>query len=250
MTPQSLHCPNCAAPLQLTSGQSRTLCVYCGSAIYIAADTGAPQVTSELSDETQAELRQLFLEGRRAEAIQLYKQRTGASDTEAQETLNNLSQSLTRKALFEQPISNAGFLQFVVVDLVCLAVLAWSAVNSNWWLAAIAAAVFTFETFTFRKAIYVRFLEELGKPAPAAVRKVVRLGELKLRSEQEPIQVVRLWLEVRPANEPVFEAEKTVAMRRNSYDQIQAGIIIAVKYNSSGQVFPNAPMKILSGPSV
>lgn len=247
MTAQSLNCPNCAAPLQLNAGQSRTFCIYCGSAIYVAADTGAPEVKTELPDDAQAELRQLFLEGRRAEAIQLYKQRTGASDTEAQETLKNLSQSLTRKALFEQPISNLGILQFVVIDLICLGILAWSAVNNIWWLAAIAAALFTFETFTFRKAIYVRFLEELGKPAPAAIRKVVRLGELKLRSEPEPIQVVRLWLEVRPENEPIFQAEKTVAMRRQSFEQLQPGIVIAVKYNSSGQVFPAAPMKILSG---
>lgn len=248
MTPQSLNCPNCAAPLHLNAGQSRTLCIYCGSAIYVASATSAPEVTSELPPDVHNQLKQLLLEGRRHEALALYRERTGATDAEAQETLNSLGQSLTRRALFEQPVSNDGLLLFIIVDGLSLATMGWGALNGNWIVALIALAIFLFETFTFSKAIYIRFLEEFGKPGEAAVRKVVKLGELKLRGEPDPIQMVRLWLEVRPPNMPAFQAEKTVAMRIKSYEKIQPGIVIAVKYNANGQVFPLTPMKIVPVP--
>jgi hypothetical protein len=246
MTPQSLNCPNCAGPLQLKAGQSRTLCIYCGSVIYVAANTSTPEVTSELPADVHTQLKQLLIEGRRPEAVSFYRDRTGASEAEAQETLNNLGQSLTRRALFEQPVSNGGLLLFIAVDGLSLAAMGWGLLNGNWIVVAIALAIFLFETATFSKAIYMRFLEEFGTAGEATIRKVVKLGELKLRGEPDPIQMVRLWLEVHPPDLPAFQAEKTVAMRVQSFEKIKPGLVIAVKYNRNGQVFPSTPMKIIS----
>lgn len=249
MTLESLKCPNCAAPLHWGAGQRRTLCLYCGSTVYFSEGEPAvqPQTTPELPSAALDQIKQLLVDGRRVEALHLYQEQTGLTEAEAVGVINSLTQSLTRRALLEQPITTLGLLAVAVIDTLGLAALIWGLQNGNWIAALVGVAVVLFETLAFFRAIRARLLQELGEAAPATVRKITRLGEMKVRAEPRPIQVVRLWLDVRPPGRPPFQAEKNVVTRQQTFDRLEPGLVIEVKWHRSGGVFPVAPMKILGG---
>lgn len=246
MTLQSLNCPSCGAPLRFIDTQHRVLCLYCGSTIVQTTGAAAPAAsqTPALQAEALDELKQYLLDGRRAEALQLYQDKTGATGTEAAETLTTLSRQVLGRTLLEQPISNLGIFVVALVDLAAAGALVWAVPNGNQAVVVVAVLVILLQTLAFARAIRSRVLQELGQLASARVERVVRLGELKVRGEAEPLQAVRLWLEVDSAGPAAFSAEKNFVMRRRSFDQLRPGLVIEVKHYA-GQVYPTTPMKIL-----
>jgi ribosomal protein S27AE len=248
MRPKSLNCPNCSAPLRLADRQNRVLCVYCGSTIVL--ETGAPEARAsfELPPDVLDQLKQMLLDGRKLEAIHLYQQRAGVTEAEALETLNNLIGDLTRRTVVQQPMSNAGMLFYVSVDAALTLFVVWAYLNENWLAFGVALALMLLHSLAFAAGVLARVRYELGAPAPARVHKFARVGEIRLRGQPEPVQIVRLWLEVRPPNQPAFQAEKNVAIRKPSFDQLQPGVVIEVRHNHSGYVFPTLPMKVLGLP--
>ena len=246
MSLKSLTCPSCNAPLRLADTQHRVLCLYCGSTVVQTVDTSAPSVseTPALQPEALDDLKQYLLDGRSAEALRLYQEKTGATEAEAAETLATLSKQLVGRTLLDQPLSNAGFLIVLGGDALGLIIIIWAAQKGWGWVAGLAAAVMVFHTLAFIRGLRTRLLYELGQPAPAVVQKFVRLGELKVRSEPEPVQAVRVWLDVRPSGKPSFPVEKNLIMRRPAFEQLRNGLIMEVKYRGES-VIPTAPLKIL-----
>lgn len=246
MSLQSLTCPSCNAPLRFADTQHRVLCLYCGSTVVQASQTAPPTVstTPVLQPDVLDELKQYLLDGRRADALRLYQERTGATEAEAAETLTTLSRQLASRALVEQPISNVGIGIVLGGDAIGLLVLWWAAQNGNWLVAGLALAGMLFHTLAFARAMFARFVYELGQPTPAAVQKFVRLGELNLKTEPEPVQAVRVWLAVRPAGQPTFPTEKNLIMRRPAFEQLRTGLVLEVRCRGE-RVIPTAPLKIL-----
>jgi hypothetical protein len=255
MSPQSLNCPNCAAPLHFGERQNRALCLYCGSTVLLGARETMPawpadqsrqaQATFELPPDVLDRLKQMILDGRKLEAIHLYQQRAGVTEAEALETLNSLILDLTRHTVMRQPMSNVGLLFYITIDAGLTVLVVWAFLIENWPLFGVALALMLLHSLAFAAGVLARIRYELGSPARARVRKFVRVGEIRLRHQPEPVQIVRLWLEVRPPGQPAFQAEKNVAIRKPSFDQLRPGLLIEVRYNPSGYVFPTLPMKVL-----
>jgi hypothetical protein len=248
MTLASLNCPSCGAPLGFGDRQTRGLCLYCGSTVALDVNGKAPQPQTaiELAPEVMDTLKQLIVDGRQLEAIQLYRQRTGASEAEAAETLAGLIRDLTRRTLVQQPISNFGLVVVGIVDLIAAAFLLWGFSNENGLAIGLGAALLAIESLATAAAVWARMVEVLGTPAPAVVRRFARIGELKLRGEPEPVLVARLWLEVRPNGQPPFLAEKNIVIRQRSLARLEPGLMIEVRYLRSGQVVPATPLKVLA----
>jgi hypothetical protein len=232
--------------LSFSATQHRVLCLYCGSTVVQRADAATPSAseTPTLQPDVLDELKQYLLDGRSAEALRLYQEKTGATAAEASETLAELSKQLVSGTLVAQPLSNIGCLFVGGVEVLGLIVLIWSWQNNLGWVAGLAAAVMVFHTLAFARGLRTRLLYELGQPAPAVVQKFVRLGELKVKTEPEPVQAVRVWLEVRPAGRPTFPVEKNLMMRRPAFEQLRTGLALEVRVRGES-VIPTAPLKIL-----
>lgn len=243
---QSLTCPSCNAPLRFADTQQRVLCLYCGSTVVRTADAATPSAadTPTLQPDVLDELKQYLLDGRRAEALRLYQEKTGATEAEAAETLTTLSRQLVRRTLLAQPLSNIGFLFVIGGNGLGLIVLIWAMQKGIGWVAGLTVAAMVFHTLAFARGIQTRLMYELGQPSPAVVQKFVRLGELNLKTELEPVQAVRVWLEVRPAGRPTFSAEKNLIMRRPAFAQLRTGLVMEVKHRGAS-VIPTIPLKIL-----
>jgi len=248
MTLDSLNCPSCAAPLHVSERQTVALCVYCGSSIKIDAGgaTPAPRVAGAITPEMLDQIKQLVLDDRRSDAIQLYQQQTGLGAAEAAEAVSNLSGQLTRRALLEQPIANRGLVLVAVLVATGCAAIVWGIANQSWAAMLIGAIAIVFQLGAFGQAIRVRYLLERGEAAPAAIQKVSRLGELPVRGQPQPVQILRLWLEARPRGRPAFHAEKNIATSLTNLAIFKPGVVIEVKYDArSGRVVPVVPTKVL-----
>lgn len=248
MTLQTLNCPSCGAPLRFVDGQSRTLCLYCGSSIQTERAATVPAATTttySLPEAVHEQLKQLVVDGRPAEAIELYRQRAGVTEAEAVETLSGFVRDLTRRTLVQQPLSNFGLAVMITVDAVCAGLIVWGVLTENWWMTGVGLGVLVIESLAFGAAIYARIVQEFGRSAPAVVRRFTRLGEIKVRGQQQPVSVVRLWLEVRPPGGQPFQAERNIVAKPETYARLRPGLIIEVKHNQAGHVIPTTPMKVV-----
>lgn len=245
MRARSLNCPSCGAPLRFGEQQNRALCLYCGSTVLLETGRATSQSTFELPPEVLDQLKQMILDGRKLEAIHLYQQRAGVTQAEAIETLNQVIADLTRRTLVEQPMSNRGLATYIAIDTILTLFVVWGFWTENWIVFGVALAVMLLHSFAFAAGLRARLLLQFGEPAAALVRRVVRLGEIKLRGEPEPVPIARLWLEVRPSGRPPFQSEKNVAIRSPSLAQVRPGTLIEVRCNAAGQVAPVAPLKVL-----
>lgn len=140
-TPQSLNCPNCGAPLQAREHQTVALCVYCGSSIKVDVGGAAPQPIEqrELTPEILGQVNQLLLDGRRVEAVALYRQQSGVTEAEAREAIGNLAAQLTRRTLLRQPITNLGIGMFLAFTVIGLGALAWGLSHNSWLVVLLGA---------------------------------------------------------------------------------------------------------------
>jgi len=246
MQVSSLNCPNCGAPLQFENGQNRTLCLYCGSTIQAEPTAGASAVTFTLPEDVHQQLKQLVIDGRQAEAIELYRQRANVTQAEAAQTLRRLVTDLTRRTLVQQPLSNLGLALVFLIDSLGAVITLLGIMHENYWAMALGIGAIVIESLIFAAAIYARLLQQFGRVAPAVVRRFTRLGEVKLRGQSQPLPVVRLWLEVQPRQQATFQTESNIVAKPQTYAQLKSGLVIEVKYNGLGHVIPTAPMKILT----
>jgi hypothetical protein len=198
-----------------------------------------------LPEDVHAQLKQLVVDGRQAEAIELYRVRAGVTEAEAVETLSGLVRDLTRRTLVQQPLSNLGLAVMLTLDTVCAGLIVWGVLTENWWLTAIGLGLIVIETLAFGAAIYARLVQQFGRSAPAVVRRFTRLGEIQLRGQSQSVPVVRLWLEVQPPGQPAFQAERNIVAKPETYAKLRPGLIIEVKHNQAGHVIPTTPMKVL-----
>lgn len=244
----SLNCPNCGAPLRLADSQRRTLCLYCGSSIQLERPTTPPSTNLSLPTDVYDQLKQLIVDGRRAEAIELYRQHAGVTEAEALETLTSLIRDLTRRTLVQQPISNLGLIIMFTLDTIFGLLIVWGAWVENWWLVALGVGLLVVETLAFGAAMYARIVQQFGRPARAVVRRLTRLGEIVLHGQAQPVLVVRLWLEVQPPGQSPFWVERNIIAKPETYAKLKPSLVIEVKHNNVGHVIPTTPMKILSEP--
>ena len=244
--PQSLNCPNCAAPLRVREGQTIALCVYCGSSLKldVGGITPQPIAQRELTPDSMQQINQLLLDGRRTEAVTLYQQHSGVSAAEAREAIDHLATQLTRRTMLRQPINNLGIILLLAFTFVGLIALIWGVTNNSWLIVALSAGWIIWNWLVFVPAALVRWRYETGQAALARVQKMVRLGEMTVRGQ--PVTAARLWLEVRPNSHPPYQMERNVILRRASVEQLSTGSTIEVRcHPDRHEAIPVTPLKIV-----
>jgi hypothetical protein len=114
-------CPSCGAPLPVKPSQRHAICVFCNtsSLIHDAQGAAPPRLTAEnVSKEDIERLKQLVLDGKRDEAIDLYAQKAGIARPEAEVIVNDLLLSEYGRLTRSLPINAFGFvLYFGLVGL-------------------------------------------------------------------------------------------------------------------------------------
>ncbi|MBL8057300.1 MAG: hypothetical protein JNK29_11405 [Anaerolineales bacterium] len=240
-------CPSCGAPLPLAAGQPQALCLYCGATVVREAGGSAPpQVTVELAPDVLARLRQLLLDERPLEAIRLYQQRAGIDEAQAAQVLAGVIRDLTSRAWRQQPLSQSGFAIVMAVDTACLAAILWGALTGQMWAVGLGLAVTVGFGLALAGALVARIKQLTGRPAPAVVRRLARLGDITLRGQAEPVPVTRLGLEVRPAGGAPFAAECNAILRPSTLARVRPGTVLEVKLTAAGDVIPSMPLNVLS----
>jgi hypothetical protein len=243
---KSLNCPNCAAPLNVREQQTIALCVYCGSSIRLDIGDAQPQAIEqrELTPEVLSQVNQMLLDGKRAAAIELYRQQANVTDAEATEAIENLAKQMTRRTISQQPISNMGIIMLVVFSAVGLAAVWWGIAHDSWLAAIIGAGWAVLQWVVFSRGLQARWFYETALPATASVKKMVHLGDIVVRGK--PAAAVRLWLEVRPSNQAPFYVERNMMMWRYSFEQLSPGVLIEVRCKPDrGEAIPTLPLKVV-----
>jgi hypothetical protein len=247
---KSLNCPNCAAPLSVGERQTIALCVYCGSSIRFETDGAQPQPIErrELTSEALNQVNQLLLDGKRAGAIELYRQQADVSNAEAHEAIDNLAKQLTRRTISRQPVSNMGILMLAVFSAVGLGAMWWGVTHDSWLAALLGGGWALLQWVVFFQGLKARWFYETGQITAASVRKLVHLGDVTVRGK--PAAAVRLWLEVRPAHQAPFQVERNMMMWRYSLEQLAPDVLIEVRCKPDrGEAIPTLPLKVLESHS-
>jgi uncharacterized Zn finger protein (UPF0148 family) len=231
MEPQSLNCPSCGAPLQCRPDQPLVICVYCNATVRVPAEESpaAASVEVQLSDKDMALVKQLLLDGRKEEAMQLYLEGVGVDAQEAQAALENLGSQLSLDIVRRQQLNRVGWGMVIFFTLLLIA----SAVGSisgwlNGWVALILTGVCAAQLYYFAPALRTTARFWRAKVAPAVTLKVAPIGRIKRQGQD--IFTVKVLLEVRPAGEEHFQAEMALPVREVNIVRALPGKVIQVKY--------------------
>jgi xanthosine utilization system XapX-like protein len=260
---ESLNCPNCGGPLRVEPQQTLSLCLYCNTSIRITradpAQNPAPPALSLQSVananvvEVVTKVKQLLLDGRRAEAITLYRERADVSAQEAEGAVNGLYNTLAFGILGGQPLSPLGWLYLGLAVVIGILGVLWglrliTAGSTLSGVAVIALAVgfAALNLAVFGRGIPASILVLFGQPAEATVLKVSRIGEMKGWSQG---YLARLWLEMRPGIGAAYRVEINGAISPASFAKLHPGAVIAVRCSAGDpkRVIPEMPLRVVTG---
>ena len=237
---ESLHCPNCGAPIHPGPNQGLLICLYCNAAIRIPPETSQPQVEAgaSLGDDQMAQIKQLLLDGRHDEAIRLYQQQTGADPQDTKEAIGNLGKQISIDVVRHQTLQPFGILVVVIMMLMLVVSIAAGLLGRMHPALVIALAGFAaLNLFFFAPGIRAT-LEFLGaKVAPATIVKLAPVGEATMRGQT--VHSFKFLLEVQPEDGQPFRSELLVPVRGASLAKVQPGAVILVKY------LPHDPTRLI-----
>jgi hypothetical protein len=229
---QAFNCPNCAAPLQVEANQALTVCLYCNASVRITYPAGhqpQPAADSTVSPDTVEQVKQLLLAGRQPEALILYREKTGASEAEAVQTIRNLGQQVTAHVVTGQQLSYFGVMVVILAVLGlmgCLIVMVSRTLPS---LAAVAMGLpGLFILFIYSRALLASIRYIRAETAPATVLRIAPIGQFTGRAGT--IHTFRLLLQVQPDNAAPFQAEMNLPVRASSLAKLHENTVLEVKY--------------------
>lgn len=229
MTLETLACPNCTAPLPLSPEQALTVCLYCSATIRVPSPAAPAAIENTLAPTDMAQIKQLVLHGRQAEASQHYQQQTGASAADATAVIQSLGRELSLGIIFQQRLRPLGILFVSLCTLVLVASLA-AALAGIWsrWLALPLAGFAGLNLLLFRRGIGNSIKYRRASTAPATVLKITTIGLVK--KQGQTIYAMRALLSVQPEHQDPFQAEITFPVREKNLLRAQPGLVIQVKY--------------------
>ncbi len=242
---ESLHCPNCGAPLPHQSLQTLAACMYCNSTIRIAlgaAPEARPRVTraAEVPPDTIDEVKRLLLLRQHAPAVSYYAQAAQVDPAAAELAVKGIERTMA----YFPPLSAGGvalLAAFEVVGSVGLlggVLLLQRGALLAGGLVLAASALFSFANlWVLGRGLPGFLLSRSGHPAPAQVLKtwLIRTDQV----QGQPVALTRLLLEVRPEGGAPYRAEANIYVREASQAKFAPGAQVRVKYD------PHAPARVV-----
>ena len=111
MTPETLTCPNCGAPLALAEDQALALCLYCDTVVRLAGSEATQpdfERAAPVAPETVRKIKQSLLIGQRGDAIRLYQQAAGVDEAQAATAVLAFSRQIALGVVQSQRAQPAG----------------------------------------------------------------------------------------------------------------------------------------------
>ena len=235
----TLNCPKCGAPIRAPEGHTRTVCLYCNSTVRIQPDDSPPAVVefTLVGADLQA-IKQLLLEDRREDALQLYLETTGAGEAVAREVIQELERQVSVDVMRNQQLTRK---DIWYVGLYCViflaAVIAGVARQIHPLLALALAAFIAWQLFVLSPSIrlWLRFRQAIG--AQAIILKAAPVGKVKTRVGR--VYAMKLLAEVHPPAGTPYRVELLLPVREANLGQVQPGGKFYVKY------LPEDPQQIV-----
>jgi len=230
---ESLHCPNCTAPLHLQNKQTLVACLYCNSTVRITyKDTAQPAAATrpDVSPEVVDEVKRLLVLGQRLKAVEYYTQQAQISEGDAAAVITTIQQSLG----YAPPLNNIGLLMLIGYE--CIALLAIGAggallLSGQLWLGAglILLALFFAIVIALGlgRGLPGYLLLQRGQPALAVITKIWPIRSFAVRGQNAHLQ--RFLLEIHLPNQPVYQAEANGIVTDNSLPRFQIGSHLSIK---------------------
>jgi hypothetical protein len=233
---ESLDCPNCGAPLPVTTAQTLAACVYCNSTIRImpAGAGGTPATAvraAEIGPEVIDEVKRLLLTSQHFPAVEYYAKQAGVDQAVAEKAVKAIEATIA----YYPPLTVRGLIMLVALDVVFTAGL----VGSGWliyrgqYLAGIGlllvcAFLMLGNVLVLSRGLRGFLTAQRGQPAAAEIRKVWIISQHKARV---PYELMRLLLEVRPAGRAPYTTEANCFVTAPSKPKFHVGRLIQVKYD-------------------
>ena len=174
-------------------------------------------------------IKQLILDGKKDEAIELYTNEANVSKEAAIKAVKDIYKQITTRIILDRPLSGKGFLLtgFIILLLMLTFYIGIFSDSIPPILKIFTWIIFAFSAVTLLSVIRtfittVKFFS--SKWTDAKVLKFAQIGEDK------NIIIFRILMEVQPQNEGYFQAQTNMPVRKNHLNIIQNGIMLKVKY--------------------
>lgn len=256
---EAINCPNCGAPLALDPARTAQaqgklmLCIYCNSSIRLGpggegAVAGA-HTASDVLPEVGEKVKQLIVDGKRAEAIAYYAEQAAVTPAEAEKMVNQLSIPLALRLTRQSPVDMWAILLSLAIIAGLAYLAAWTLVQAlqGGWVYALGTLVCVWMLvarirWLAPKAVST-WVHSFGAPGRA---RILHLAAISPSVRQGGTLVVAM-LEVQPeGGGAVFRDEETWLIRNESLHKVQPGNVIPVRYEvgRGDRVFPISPIKV------
>lgn len=239
-TAQSLHCPNCTAPLHIQDKQALVACLYCNSTLYLTygktvqpAAAARPDVPPEVVDE----VKRLLVLGQRIKATGYYAKAAQVSEGDAAATIATIQQSLG----YAPPLNNVGLLMFLGYEILALVGLGLGLallLSGRTWLGVglmVLAVLFAIVIMLgLGRGLPGYLLERRGQPAFAVIQKTWPIKQFAVRGRNPNFATLqRFLLEIHLPNQPIYQAEANGIVSETSQPRFQPGSHLSVKVDLS-----------------
>jgi hypothetical protein len=248
-------CPHCAAPLALADGQRSVLCGYCDVSLTVQAASTPGAATTTLTKQAIApaeidKVKQLVLDGKRAEAIAHYAAIAGLSAKDAETAVNALTWPTIAQMIRQMPLNSFGFLLYAVLFGVPAGLAALGITRGlagAWWGWLIAAPTVLLALLALRgfvpkaRSSWTSSFGSVGR-AHVIKRAVIRPSFVRGGS----IVVVAFSVTPQGGGAP-FVDEEVLLLKDESVAKVDPGNVMNVRYDEPGRrrVFPVSPIEVL-----
>jgi hypothetical protein len=249
-----LTCPNCGAPHSIAPDRRVLVCIYCNTSLLVGAapnrpDDPAPVSAQPVSKEDVERVKQLLVDGRRAEAIALYAGLASVTPAEAEGALDAVVVSSYFTLARELPINPIGFAMYGVMIAAGLGLAAWAARRglageAAWFVAAAAGALFAVTRgVSLARHLRSTLVYNFGAPGRGRVMRSALLREMKSPESY----LVAVMFEVTPDDGSApFVDQQTLLLAASSMQKLVAGNVVRVRFDAArARVFPTSPVEVV-----
>lgn len=230
---QTLSCPNCTAPLHPQEKQTLVACLYCNSTVrlsYTGQSQPAAATLPHISPDVVDEVKRLLILGLRVQAMAYYAQEARISEGDAAAAIATIHQSIA----YAPPLSNAGFLIFVGLELISL--IGLGAALIFFWrdafyvgisLSVVAMVISLLNFLAFSRGLPGWWLTLRGQSAQAVIEKVWPIRSFAVRGQNAYLQ--RFLLEIHSPQQTSYQAEANGFVSDQSQPQFRPGSRLNIK---------------------
>jgi hypothetical protein len=249
-------CPNCGAPHRITAVGRVVLCIYCNTSLLVGRpglDGGGGEAlgvsAQPVAKEDVERVKQLLVDGRRGEAVDLYAQLASVPRPEAETAIDAVVVSSYFALTRDVPINGIGITAYAVLIAAGLGAAGWAAGQAldgaPAWFALTALGLLFAAWLVVSLARHLRstLVARFGATGRARVLRSAVLREMK----QRDCSLVALMFEVTPddGSAPFVDQENLLVLNA-SLEKFAVGNVMRVRFNAArSRVFPITPIVVI-----